>query len=137
MDKHDPVLDEARSLVSQELAHISTHTNFESRKGDLQSRVFFGQKVIYFIDAPTSRSKILLESIKMVKSAMQGGGNHDKKWSLCIPCGHRIDLAGLLMQDVMNNFPKQPCFLVQCSIAQIQSKRCLPGLHCLFAWDWL
>ena len=58
----------ARALAEQDLTHIAYHQKTETFLADVSSRIFGSQRVVAFLDMPTSRLKVFADNIKVVAS---------------------------------------------------------------------
>ncbi len=119
--EEDPIRARAKTLASQELSHISVHSDVDAFTAAWRQRFCPEQKVIYYVDAPTSKHKVLSDTIKLVESLSSGG-----RCGVFIPVGRRFDLLAAVMQMVKRSFAKHACFMVQCDTGALQSARTLP-----------
>lgn len=127
VSRFDLVLDVARGMVTTEMAHISMHSSLQALQADITSRIWSGQRTLYFIDAPTSRIRVVAEIIKQCSTLLQAPGTHAEKWSLLITCGHRLDLLSTVVANVSKTFPKRPFFVIQCAVGKLQTQKKLPS----------
>jgi len=101
----DPVLVKAKSLTDEELVHVSVHTEAQAFKHDIEGRVMPGHKAVVFIDAPTSKSKILHDFLNMRACFPQ-------QFCLWITIGARFDLLSTLKTSMERLWPRRPVFVL-------------------------
>ncbi len=117
----DPVEQRACALAEKELGHIAIHGTSEAFKEDFMGRVFRDQKVVFFIDAPTSKLRIVSDSMKIVEG-LSGVG----RFAVFIPVGRRFELLAAVTSNAKRMFPKHAVFMVQCEASGTQSARVQP-----------
>ena len=116
----DPVQVRARVLAEKDLAHIAYHQKTESFLADVSSRVFRSQRVVAFLDMPTSRLKVFADSIKLVASLGL------ERLAVMIPVGRRIDVMAGVLMNVKKAFPKQTPYVIQFDAGDKQTTRSIP-----------
>ncbi len=116
----NPVQERAQALAREQLNHIVIHESEASLKAELKVRVLKDQKVIFLLDAPTSKLKVVSDSLRMLEGLGVG------KFAVFIPVGRRFDLLAAITSQASRLFPKQSLFIVQCDAGVTQSVRVLP-----------
>ena len=115
-----PRLKLSEVLAEKSLSHVSIHESPADFSKDIAGRIFKGQRVIAWIDAPTSKAKVLADSIKLVEQL------NLQHVAVFIPVGRRFDLMAGVMSMVNKSFPKHTAYVVQCEAKSTQNKRTLP-----------
>jgi hypothetical protein len=82
--------------------------------------LLFSEQVVFFVDAPTSKVKIVMDGLKTVESMGVG------KCAVFIPVGRRFDLLASVMTAAKRAFPKHSVFMIQCDAGATQSSRVVP-----------
>ena len=123
VSRFDPVLEVARGLLTAEMAHINMHSSHDALKRDLSSRILSGHRVLFCVDAPTSRISVVVAQIKSLPALV----SLTEKWSLMVTCGHRLDLLSTVGLNLQRHFPKLQRYVVQCAPGKVQSQRKVPS----------
>ncbi len=120
----DPVEERATQLAEKEWDHIALHTDPEAFKASLQARVLADHKVIFYIDAPTSKVKVLADFLKMIEGVVP-------KFSIIVPVGRRFDALSAVMGLVRSLRPppgqqKLTAFMITFESGTVQNARSFP-----------
>ncbi len=99
-EDHDPVLKKCQSLVEREKHHIAVHTERAAFFQDVSGRVLPSHKPLLYIDSPTSKAKILIDT-------MQHCVELGKASSMFVPVGARFDFLSVVVNQMKKFFPKR------------------------------
>ncbi len=102
----DPVLEKARSLAQQELSHIAVFCKRDAFIADITKRLGPSHKAIVFLEAPTSKAKVIHEFLKL-RDHFPGN------FCLWLPVGVRLDLLAAMLALVQKVWPKRQGFVIQ------------------------
>ena len=93
----------------------------------LQETVGTNEKVIFVLDAVTSKATVLLACLKRLKQAathLPSGAS--ERWVAAVPVGRRFDILSCLHEALVTEFKHNNTFVVQCIGGETQSARQLP-----------
>lgn len=114
----DPVAVKAWSLAEAEMVGISTHTDVEGWRQEVNTSLHPRSKAILYVECPTSRAATFHNLFKLVETL-------PSPFSVYVPVGHRLELLGALSAALLKKFPDRPTFCVQLSMGR-QSARVRP-----------
>ena len=121
----DPVAASARGLVEKDLNHICCHTTKNTFDNDVVSRVLPTQKAVFFIDAVTSKQKVLNELVEHCAALI---ARIDlKRYVVACPVGCRVDLLSGVANAIQRQFPTLHPYIVQCTAGETQNPRVIPS----------
>ena len=122
----DPVKTKAMSLSQPDLNRISMHVdNLDTFTKEVTSRVLPSQKVIFVVDCPTSKAKVVLAMIERVAAIVNDLAMH--RYIMLIPVGHRFDLLNAVTGNVKIHFPRRRGYVIQCVASDMQADRIVPS----------
>ncbi|CAE7858103.1 unnamed protein product, partial [Symbiodinium necroappetens] len=124
----DPIAQRASQLALAELGGIDiVHNDFDAFLVQLQETIGTNEKLIFVLDAVTSKATILLAGLKRLKQAVnQLPGGASERWVAVIPVGRRFDVLSCLHEALITEFKENGTFCVQCTGGDVQSSRQLP-----------
>ena len=102
----DPVLSKARGLAQQDLARISIFRDASQFVADMNSRLLPQHKVLFMLEAPTSKPRILHTLLATVKQCLPS------QWAMWVPIGGRFDLLSAMESALTKAFPKRDVYTV-------------------------
>ncbi|CAK9118027.1 unnamed protein product, partial [Durusdinium trenchii] len=127
MEEKDPIAEKASQLATADLAAIDCHQDFDMMKKAVQETVTSGEKIIFIIDAPTSKTAVLKDLIKKVGVVVETlPAGTAQRWVLCICVARRFDILSVIHSEVTSLFKNNKTYLVQCTASEHQSAKAQP-----------
>jgi hypothetical protein len=104
----DPEEAALQQTAQKEFDNVHIITDRTTFLPHLAGRLFSSQRVIFLIDAPTSRIKVVSEYIDLIQQASAAG--KIDKYVIGVTAGRRYDLLAAIQAKVASSFPKIPAF---------------------------
>ena len=121
----DPVEVKARELAFGDLSHITVEHDIPKIVQALRERMLPNMRVLYMVDAPTSRIRCLLELVQAVETISKEFAT--TQFSLLITCGHRLDLLASVHANLFTRWPDKPAYVIQVPTSSVQTHHNLPS----------
>jgi len=121
----DPVEAKARELAFGDLSHITIENDVARLQQALRTRVMPSSRVLYMVDAPTSRIRCVLDLIQSVETISKEFKNTE--FQLLVTCGHRLDLLAAVHSNLSTRWAQKQAYVVQVPNSTVQAQRNLPS----------
>lgn len=123
----DPIMLRASTLLATEMLHVSTFTSAPDLVADIEQHVFASQRLLFVVDAPTSKIRVLIDMMKTVATILAKGPVQEN-FSLIMPVGSRLDVLSAMSMKLKELFPKpkHSAFAIQLSSSNVQTSRACP-----------
>jgi len=124
MDEFDPVKEAATRKTDAALQRFNVYASFDEMLKLLPGVILPSQKVLFFVDAPTSKTKIICELVDQVAALSQAVSS--SKVRVLIPVGRRLDIVLAVDNTTKINMPKHESYWIQLTPGDTQSSRRKP-----------
>ncbi len=102
----NPVVEKARSWAQQELPHAPVFSKRDAFIPDITKRLGPSHKAIVFLEAPTSKAKIMHDFLKLKDHC-------PANFCLWLPVGPRLELLPAMTALIQKVWPKRQGFVIQ------------------------
>ena len=125
-DEPDPVLAAAQTLLTKEMLRVSVWRHEAELLQDVKEHIFDSQSSIIWVDAPTSKIRVLQDQVKIVSALL--AQTNITKYCLVMPVGGRLDVLSAMYGKLREVFPgpKHAVFAIQLFTSSTQSQRATP-----------
>ena len=121
----DPLLVRARSRTEALLERLQVHDDLASLRAGFAAQVMSDEKVVFWLDAVTSKPKVLNRMMDNLANFMTDV--NVRRQCTLIPCGRRLDLVVIVMNKASVVMPTANCYTVQLCSSKTQTAKRRPS----------